>query len=105
MRFGMRTEMFIEPRTSATVALIDASPDARIVTRPDDDTLATVVFDDCHVAVLVRSSVAPFESVAIAVNCDCPVATKLDAPDTLTLATVGAGCAKAGAETIACRCE
>jgi hypothetical protein len=28
--------------------------------------------------------------VAIAVNCDCPVATKLDAPDTVTLATVGA---------------
>jgi hypothetical protein len=86
----MRTEIFIEPRTSDTVAVIDASPDARIVTMPDEDTFATVVLDDCHAAVLVRSSVVPFESVAIAVNCDCPVATKLDVPETFTLATVGA---------------
>jgi hypothetical protein len=81
--------MFIEPRTSDTVAAIDASPEARIVTRPDEETFATVVFEDCHVAVLVRSSVVPFESVAIAVNCDVPFAAKLDVPDTLTLATVG----------------
>ena len=86
----MRTEMPSEPRTSDTVAMIDASPDARIVTRPCDDTVATVVFDDCQVAALVRSSVAPFDSVTIALNCACPVVTKLDVPDTLTLATVGA---------------
>jgi hypothetical protein len=30
------------------------------------------------------------ESETVAVNCDCPFATKLDVPDTLTLATVGA---------------
>lgn len=61
-----------------------------MVTRPCDDTVATAVFDDCHVAAVVRSSVAPFDKVAIAVNCDCPVATKLDVPVTVTLETVGA---------------
>ena len=33
---------------------------------------------------------APFERVTIALNCDCPVVTKFDVPDTFTFATVGA---------------
>lgn len=56
-----------------------------------DETVATVVFDDCHDAVLVRSAVDPSDIVTVAVNCDWPVVAKLDVPETLTLDTVGAG--------------
>jgi hypothetical protein len=35
--------------------------------------------------------------VTIAVNCDCPAVAKLDVPDTLTLATVGAAGGVGGA--------
>ena len=81
--------MSIAPRTPDTVAEIDATPDPKIVATPVSDTVVTVVFDDCHAAVDVRSSVAPFDNVAVAVSCDWPVAVKLDGPETATLVTVG----------------
>jgi len=39
---------------------------------PLDATVATATFSDVHVAVLVRSSVAPVDSVTVAVNCAVP---------------------------------
>src|SRR5437773_9210068 len=45
------------------------------VTRPAEDTVATAVFDDCHVAWLVTSCVAPPAIVAVAVNWDVPPTT------------------------------
>ena len=58
---------------------------------PWDDTMATTVLSLCHVAVLVRSSVVPFDKVALAVNCARPPGSvKLEVPVTATLVMVGA---------------
>jgi hypothetical protein len=40
------------------------------VTIPVDDTVASAVLDDVHVAVLVTSCVVPFDIVAVATNWD-----------------------------------
>ena len=57
------------PATPENVAEITAVPLPTLVTRPVDDTVATAVFDDDHVAELVTSSSAPPDTVAVAVNC------------------------------------
>jgi hypothetical protein len=52
--------------------------------------VATTVLSLCHVAVLERSSVVPFERVALAVNWALALASvKLVVPVTVTLVTVG----------------
>jgi hypothetical protein len=57
---------------------------------PCDDTDATVVFSDCHVAVLVRSSLVPSDKLTLAVSCErAPGSVKLDVPVTVTLEMVG----------------
>jgi hypothetical protein len=68
VRGGMRTLTARVPRTPETVALIEVSPVAFAVTSPDADTLATEALSLAHVAVLVRFSVVPFDSVAVAVS-------------------------------------
>jgi hypothetical protein len=40
------------------------------VTRPADETVATVALEDCHVARLVTLCVVPSDIFAVAVNCD-----------------------------------
>jgi hypothetical protein len=47
-------------------------PGATPVTRPLADTVASALFDDVHVAVLVTSCVVPSDSVATAENWDVP---------------------------------
>jgi hypothetical protein len=54
-----------EPLIPSIVAWIDDVPAAFAVATPDDDSDATVVFDDAHVAVLPLSTL-PFESFATA---------------------------------------
>jgi hypothetical protein len=43
-------------------------PDVTAVTRPPDDTVATLELEDCHVAVAVTFWVVPSEKVAVAVS-------------------------------------
>lgn len=83
--------MPIDPRTPETVAVIDVSPDATMVTRPCDDTVATLALSVCQAAVLVRSSVVPSDRLALAVNWDvAPGSVKLEVPATVTLEMVAA---------------
>lgn len=54
---------------------MSTSPGVTPVTVPVAETVAIAGFDDCHVAWLVTSCTAPFDSVAIALNCaDAPMA-------------------------------
>jgi hypothetical protein len=72
-----------------TVALIEASPVAFAVTRPEADTAATFVLSLAQVAVLVRFSFVPFDIVAVAVSwAVAPFSVKLFVPVTATLDTV-----------------
>ena len=80
----------IEPRTSETVAVIEVSPDARMVTRPCDETVATLASPVCQVAVLVRSSVVPFDKVASRELGGSPALVKAGGAATATPATVAA---------------
>lgn len=57
------------------------------VTRPDDETVASEVLDDDHVAALVTSWVVPLVIVAVAVNCEVAPTTGA-APVTATAETV-----------------
>src|SRR5207244_11914925 len=50
------------------VAMIVTGPDATAVTSPDEDTVATLELEDCHVAVADTFCVAPSEKVAVAVS-------------------------------------
>jgi hypothetical protein len=60
------------------------------VTSPGDDTLATFVLSESQVAELVRSSTAPFVSVALATNCPvAPCCSSRPGPETATVTTVG----------------
>jgi hypothetical protein len=53
------------------------------------DTVAAAVFSDDHWAALVRSSVAPVDSVTVAVNCAVPPAVVISVgPVTRTAVTV-----------------
>ena len=52
------------------VACTTAVPAERPVTTPVEETVATAVSDDCHVAWLDTSCVPPLANVAVAVNCD-----------------------------------
>jgi hypothetical protein len=45
-----------------------AEPAACAVTTPVTDTVATAMFDDCHVACAVTSRVKPLDNFAEAVN-------------------------------------
>jgi len=48
--------------------MIVTGPDATAVTSPDEDTVATLELEDCHVAVADTFCVAPSEKVAVAVS-------------------------------------
>jgi hypothetical protein len=50
------------------VAVIVATPLVRAVTRPPEDTVATLASDDFHVAVAVTFCDEPPETVAIALS-------------------------------------
>jgi hypothetical protein len=76
------------------VAVIVAEPAATPVTSPDDETVATPVFDDDQVGV-VPVVVAPVDDLSVAVACwVAPTAKVTVAGETLTLATA-AGAAPA----------
>src|SRR5262245_12299002 len=62
-------------------------PGATPVTTPVDGTVAPVVFDEVHVAVLVTSCAVPSDMVATALNCDDPPIAGV-APVTATELTV-----------------
>ena len=57
------------PEIAPDVALTCATPWAAPVSRPPAVTVATDVFEDDHVAVLVMSTVLPSEYVPVAVSC------------------------------------
>ena len=81
-----RTAAWLAPLTFSNVAWIDALPSPTAVTRPDAETVATAVFDDDHVAVVVTISILPSDIVATAVYCDdAPTAGAL--PVTVTVDT------------------
>jgi hypothetical protein len=91
VRLGSLTVRPAEPRCPDTVAEIVAEPSPRAVTSPADDTLATLVLSESQVAEFVRSSTAPFVSVALAVNCPvAPCCSSRLGPETATVTTVGA---------------
>ena len=48
--------------------MISVDPAARLVTMPDDDTEATLGFDDDHEHCVVTFCVVPVDRVAVAVN-------------------------------------
>jgi hypothetical protein len=67
--------------------VIVTAPLVTAVTRPEDDTVATALFDDVHVAVLETSWVVPPDNVATAENCaELPTAGTV--PVTATVETV-----------------
>lgn len=79
--------MAIVPLTPSTDALIVAEPAAEAVTSPLLETVATVVFDEDHVAVRPERTLAD-ASFAVAANCWlCPTVTVALAGVTTTLAT------------------
>ena len=51
------------------MAEITAVPLPTAVTSPLDETVATAVFDELHVDVLLTSCVVPLVNVTVAVNC------------------------------------
>jgi hypothetical protein len=57
-------------------------PAATALTTPVEDTVASAVFEDCHVASEVTSFVVPSDIVATAVNCELPPIDGVD-PDTV----------------------
>ena len=57
-----------EPETVRYVACTTAVPEEIPVTTPVEETVATAVSDDCHVAWLDTSCVLPLANVAIALN-------------------------------------
>lgn len=69
---------------------MSALPPLTAVTRPELDTVATAVFDDCQLACDVTLCVVPFDNVAVAVNC-AVAPTVGTVPATESDATVGAG--------------
>ena len=73
-----------------SVALITVTPAENAVTRPDDDTWATAVFDELHFATVVTSEVDPSGLVTVAVSwLVCPTALRDDTPVTVR---TGTGC-------------
>ena len=70
--------------------MMSASPVATPVTVALLVTVAIVVFDDDHEAWVVTTCVVPFDSAAVAANCDA-VPTAGAAPVTETDVTVGEG--------------
>ena len=68
---------------------MSASPADTAATLPADETLATAVLDDCHVALLVTPCVVPFDNVAAALNCCALPPIDGVLPETETALTVG----------------
>jgi hypothetical protein len=58
------------------------------------------VFEDCHVALLVRSSVAPSDNVTVAVNCAAAPCWLNDVVDAVTAIPVTLGGAGVGGVTV-----
>ena len=58
-----------EPETVPLVAVMVVLPAAKAVARPELLTVATDVFDELHVTVVVRFCVLPSLYVPVAVNC------------------------------------
>lgn len=56
------------PEAFSYVALMSVSPTATPLTIPRS-TVATAVFDDCHVASAVTGRLEPSRNAAVAVNC------------------------------------
>jgi hypothetical protein len=63
------TVRVVEPFTVPEAALMDEVPTAAPVARPAAVIVAVAVFDELHVAVLVRFWVVPSLNVPVAVNC------------------------------------
>src|ERR1700694_189552 len=66
---GAVTVSRVVPLTLPTVAVIVVGPGARVVAAPVALIVATVVADELHVAVAVKSAVVPSLFVPLAVNC------------------------------------
>jgi hypothetical protein len=66
---GAVTVSVVDPLILPSVALIDDVPMVRESARPAAEIVATAVVADCHVTMLVRSSVEWSEKVPVAVNC------------------------------------
>src|SRR5690348_7106705 len=82
--------MLRTPLTPAIVAVIVADPAASADTRPDPFTVATLVADDVHVVASPGSAV-PWAFFAVAVICEVLPGAMVEAPVTVTLATVVSG--------------
>ena len=77
----------IEPVTPEYAAWTTTAPSAMPVTSPVEETVASEVSDDCHVATLVTSCVVPSDNTAAAASCDVAPTTGAD-PVTLMDETV-----------------
>ncbi len=64
----LATDRCIDPVTFWYVARTSSSPLPTTVTKPVDDTAATLGFDDSHAAMLVTSREVPSDNRATAVN-------------------------------------
>src|ERR1700694_2761626 len=74
---GAVTVSRVVPLTLPTVAVIVVGPGARVVAAPVALIVATVVADELHVAVAVKSAVVPSLFVPVAANCcSVPFATE-----------------------------
>ncbi len=71
------TVRVVLPVTPAKLALISEVPWAAALASPPAVMVATAVFDESHVAELVRFWVLPSEYVPVAVNC-CEVPLAID---------------------------
>lgn len=67
----------VVPEIDCTVAVIVAVPSVSIVAKPELFTVATLVADELHVAILVTSLVLPSENAAVAANC-CVLPAMMD---------------------------
>ena len=81
----------VVPLTLPTAALIVVGPGVRVVAPPAPLIVATVVADELHVAVAVKSAVVPSLFVPVAANCcSVPFATEGFAGVTAIEISVGA---------------
>ena len=88
---GPVTVSRVVPLTLPTVAVIVVGPGARVVAAPVALIVATVVADELHVAVAVKSAVVPSLFVPVAANCcSVPFATEGFAGVTAIEISVGA---------------
>src|SRR5829696_8740520 len=79
------------PLRDPAAAVISAVPSALAVTRPDDDTDATVDAEEDH-ATCCPERMFPLASLTVADSCSvCPTCRSDKAGDTSTVATAGGG--------------